>query len=172
MRQQRQRGHGPNERRRVESVEESAPPPGRAQGEIDQRELSTGAGARGANSQARRQRGATIGHPDGDGPAGRTSPVASARTAIRPVFFGIEFRVPSRTRGARRIAAGPSVCGPRKEPCGGPGLGEILRPGATRRFDGASSPASQRQAGAGSHRTVPPSRDDAERGRCPAGRFK
>jgi hypothetical protein len=44
------------------------------------------------------------------------------------------------------------------------------RPGSTRRADGASIPASQRQAGAGAHRTVPASRDDAERSLRPAGR--
>jgi hypothetical protein len=40
-------------------MDESAPP-GRAKGEIDQRELTTGAGARGANPQAQRPRDATI----------------------------------------------------------------------------------------------------------------
>ena len=104
---------------------------GTNKGEAHQRRLRTGPGAGSANSQARWQRGATIGHPDGGGSAGAAGPAASVRTHLRADLFGRQLWVPPRTRGARCVAAGQPICSRRAEHRGGPGLGEVLRPGPT-----------------------------------------
>ena len=94
------------ERRRAESVDESAHPPGRAKGEIDQRELSTGAGARGANPQAGGQGVRQLGIPTVMDRLVEQAMLQVLEPLFDPYFLGIEFRVPSRTRGARRTTAG------------------------------------------------------------------
>src|SRR6267143_1561046 len=159
--QQRQRGHRPDDGRSAWRLSEAAL--AGHSGAIAERDLRTETGETGGNPEAGRRRGAKAWHPNRAGSLYPASGNAGPAKAMEPDILPIQLWVSTAAIGASRRGSSAAVYCARPRMGDRPRFGKVFRSSQSRQTGGPDRQARRGQAAVEARPGIPECRGDGER---------
>src|SRR6266478_4299929 len=159
--QQRQRGHRPDDGRSAWRLSEAAL--AGHSGAIAERDLRTETGETGGNPEAGRRRGAKAWHPNRVGSLYPASGDAGSAKAMESNVLPIQLWVPTASVGASRRGSSAAIYCARPWMGDRSRLGKIFRSSQSSQTDGPNRQARRGQTAVEAHPGIPECRGDGER---------